>query len=135
MQTQAIVIRAGWIARDRYREKRRDRPRLRFFRALATAELIALIWVLLAAPGAMAGMVTASVHYDQGAVPAGTVLTIRNDGKEQRLRVQKEGEFQVFLEPGLYRVECSLAGADWEAWFQSFRHNTRQTVTLKKKGR
>ena len=134
MQTCSATIRSERIAHHHLREKGCKRRRPRFPLAWAMALLIALIWVLTTPPGAMAGMVTASLRYDKGAVPAGTVLTIRNDGQERRLRVQKAGEFQIFLAPGLYRVECSLNGARWVAWFQSFRQNTHQTVTLQRSG-
>lgn len=134
MQPHALTAQPGRITRHHLRETGCGPSRPRIFCAWAMVQLFALIWVLAAPPGAMAGMVTVSLRYDKGAVPAGTVLTIRNDGQERRLRVQKAGEFQVFLEPGLYRVECSLNGARWVAWFQSYRQNTRQTVALQRSG-
>ena len=134
MQTDPTPTPVVAVGHRRRQKQPHARGTPRFIAAGAALLAAALACMLVTAPGAGAGMVTGRVLYGDREVPAGTELAVYNNGMVLRVPAQKDGQFQIFLEPGIYRIECRLDGARWVAWLQSFRHNTQQEVTLQRVG-
>ena len=79
-----------------------------------------------------AGMVYGHVSLNGGAFPPQGILTLDANGNSFTIRTDRNGNYNVFLPPGVYAVTFAQEGATWSATIRSYPNPVKQDIRMRR---
>ena len=79
-----------------------------------------------------AGMVYGHVSLDGGAFPPQGILTLDAKGNRFTIRTDRNGNYNVFLPPGVYKVTFTRGRATWSATIRSYPNPVKQDISMRR---
>ena len=79
-----------------------------------------------------AGMVYGHVSLNGGTFPPQGILTLDANGNSFTIRTDRNGNYNVFLPPGVYTVTFAQEGATWSATIRSYPNPVKQDIRMRR---